>query len=400
MLYVVTHGLTVRHLLAGQMAWLRARGLDVAVACAPGPELDEAVEREGVRAFRVPMAREIAPVADLVSVARLARVIRRWRPHVVNAGTPKAGLLGMLAARLADVPVRIYTLRGLRLETTAGSRRFILTAAERMTSACAHEVIAVSRSLASRYVACGLASAAKVRVLGYGASNGIDPARLAVPPRAVTIALRERLAIPVDAPVIGFAGRFTRDKGIVELVDAFERVRARIPQARLLLVGDFEQGDPVPDATTRAIRGNPAIVLSGFVGDTAPYYHAMDVLAFPSHREGFPNVPLEAAAAGVPVVGFRATGTVDAVVAGETGTLVDVGDVAGLADGILRYLLDPELRRNHGAAGKERVEREFLSERIWQALLEDYDRLLAAAGTPRSAVAAVTAEPGSCGGER
>jgi glycosyltransferase involved in cell wall biosynthesis len=400
MLYVVTHGLTVRHLLAGQLAWLRARGLDVAVACAPGPELDEAVEREGVQAFRVPMAREIAPVADLVSVARLARVIRRWRPHVVNAGTPKAGLLGMLAARLADVPVRIYTLRGLRLETTAGSRRFILTAAERMTSACAHEVIAVSRSLASRYVACGLASAAKVRVLGYGASNGIDPARLAVPPRAVTIALRERLAIPVDAPVIGFAGRFTRDKGIVELVDAFERVRARIPQARLLLVGDFEQGDPVPDATTRAIRGNPAIVLSGFVGDTAPYYHAMDVLAFPSHREGFPNVPLEAAAAGVPVVGFRATGTVDAVVAGETGTLVDVGDVAGLADGILRYLLDPELRRNHGAAGKERVEREFLSERIWQALLEDYDRLLAAAGTPRSAVAAVTAEPGSCGGER
>jgi glycosyltransferase involved in cell wall biosynthesis len=400
MLYVVTHGLTVRHLLAGQLAWLRARGLDVAVACAPGPELDEAVEREGVQAFRVPMAREIAPVADLVSVARLARVIRRWRPHVVNAGTPKAGLLGMLAARLADVPVRIYTLRGLRLETTAGSRRFILTAAERMTSACAHEVIAVSRSLASRYVACGLASAAKVRVLGYGASNGIDPARLAVPPRAVTSALRERLAIPVDAPVIGFAGRFTRDKGIVELVDAFERVRARIPQARLLLVGDFEQGDPVPDATTRAIRGNPAIVLSGFVGDTAPYYHAMDVLAFPSHREGFPNVPLEAAAAGVPVVGFRATGTVDAVVAGETGTLVDVGDVAGLADGILRYLLDPELRRNHGAAGKERVEREFLSERIWQALLEDYDRLLAAAGTPRSAVAAVTAEPGSCGGER
>ena len=224
LLYVVTHAMTARHLLRGQLAWMQARGFEVAIAASPGADLDVVAEREGVQVFPVAIPREIDPLADLRAVAALRRVMAEWQPDIVNAGTPKAGLLGMMAARAARVPVRIYTLRGLRLETTEGLTRTILRTTERVASACAHEVVAVSRSLADRYVALGLAPDAKVRVLGAGASNGVHVERFAVPDPAAVAALRERLDLPAGVPVVGFVGRFTRDKGIVELVEAFERV--------------------------------------------------------------------------------------------------------------------------------------------------------------------------------
>lgn len=392
-LHVVTHPMTARHLSRGQYAWMRERGFETALAASPGEDLEIVCQREGIRVFPVPMSRGIDPLGDVRTLVAVAGVVRSWRPDVVNASTPKAGLLGMLAARIGRVPVRIYTLRGLRLETSTGWTRALLARTESLAAASSHAVFAVGPSLAERYLELGFTPGSKVRVIGPGSSNGVDVERFADPDEQTVRRLADRLGIDVAEPILGFVGRLTRDKGIEDLLAVFDRVREPMPSIRLLLVGEFESGDPLSPNLLDRIRRDSAIVHAGFAPDAAPYYHLMNVLAFSSRREGFPNVPLEAAASGVPVAGFRATGTVDAVVNGVTGTLVEPGDVEGLARAILEYFRNPEFKEAHGRAGRDRVRREFRPEVVWSALLAEYDRLLAEAGRtrPRGAVQAVPA---------
>ena len=376
--YVTTHAIRAENLMNGQLTSLRERGFDITVIAAPSESLDVVRERERVATIAISIEREISPVADVRTLAKLCRVFRTLRPDIVNAGTPKAGLLGMIAAKLTGVPVRLYTLRGLRLETTSGFKERLLSTTERVAASCAHQVICVGDSLRQEFVRRRLVAADKTIVLRHGSSNGVNAERFQYSAEqfAQIDQLRTTLGIPADAPVIGFVGRLTRDKGIVDLHEAFTRLLTEFPDLRLLLIGWAEEGDPVPAAVWQSLQEHPQVLCTGAIKDPSLYYGLFDVFVFPSHREGFPNVPMEAAAAGIPVVGYSATGTLDAVVDGVTGTLVPLQDSATLASAVAEYLRNPWQRHQHGEAGRRRALIDFRREDIWQSLADLYGHWL------------------------
>lgn len=374
LVYVTTHPVTALNLLRGQLRFMRDAGFDVHVVSAPGPELDRVATAEGVTTHAVAMNREISVFADLRALLRMTVLLVRLRPTIVNAGTPKAGLLAMIASFLVRVPVRIYLLRGLRAETARGLKRSVLHLTERISAACAGRVLAVSASLRDEFIARSLAPRSKVDLLGAGSSNGVDAERYA--PRGIRSATRSSLGIPEDAFVVGFVGRMTRDKGVADLLAAIEALRARADDVWLLVVGEHESGDAISEDEKTQLLSYDDVVFTGRVENVATYYEAMDVVAFPSYREGLPNVPLEAAMSRVPVVGFRATGVVDAVIDGKTGQLVGIGDRSAFAAALERYLEDPLLREQHGNAAREYALSEFASRIVWDRIRAYYDDLL------------------------
>jgi glycosyltransferase involved in cell wall biosynthesis len=261
--------------LGGRLRALREAGFRIILLASPGKVLNRMVANEGVAAVTLPISRKIAPFADIVTLVKLVRLLRRLKPVLTEFSTPKAGLLGSLAAKLCGVPVRVYMLRGLKLETSSGCKRFVLLAAERVAAACADVVLCNSESLRSKALALHITTADKLHVLGDGSSNGVDAERFS--PGSSDV--RQRYGIPQDAPVLGFAGRLTRDKGIPELVEAFDTILAKKPAVHMLLVGWFDDAeDALGDELRSRIMSHSHIHYTGFVDDTAPYYRAMDLM--------------------------------------------------------------------------------------------------------------------------
>jgi glycosyltransferase involved in cell wall biosynthesis len=257
-------------------------------------------------------------------------------------------------------------------------------AADWIACHCAHRVVCVSPSVRDVAVAAGILPQDRSIVFGAGSSNGVDQERFRPTEKRLRRAaeLRKSLGIHREAPLVGFVGRLTRDKGVSELYEAHKFLRREFPGLKLLFVGDYEGEDPLPFGLQQEIAADPSVIRLGWVDDASDFYHVIDLLALPSHREGFPNVVLEAQAAGRPVVAAKATGTKDAIQHGLTGLLVSPGDAMALAAAIGSLLRDPAAAAALGAAGRSRVVSEFNQERIWAALAEEYSRLLHGKGLP------------------
>jgi glycosyltransferase involved in cell wall biosynthesis len=368
----ITHAQTCM-VLPARLRALKDAGFRVVLISSPGPLLDRIAREEEIEALPIPIQRGFAPFADIVSLFRIYRILRRLQPHITEFSTPKAGLLANLAAMLCGVPARVYLLRGLRLETLVGFRRALLLQAERIASACAHQVVCNSKSLRAKTLALRIVPARKLHLIGDGSSQGVDIFRFSPGPGKI----RDDLAIPYDAPVLGFVGRLTRDKGIPELIDAFDRILRAVPSARLLLVGWFDQSDDAVDETLRRrIEAHPSIVFTGYVPDTAPYYRAMDILVLPTWREGFPNVVLEASATGIPVVTTIATGSRDTVIPEVTGLLIPAGYPEAIAEAVLRLFRNPDVRSCMGRAGRAWVIERFVNARVLGLTVRFYRQVL------------------------
>ena len=375
--HVTTVPMTLRF-FQGQLRFMTEHGLRVVLISSPGRALDAIAATEGVERYEVPMSRGISVHRDVVSLVRLIVLFRRIRPTIVHAHTPKAGLLATIAARAVRVPVRIYHVHGLRLETATGMLRMLLLLMERTASASATHVQAVSPSVASLGSALGLGSHSGLEVLGAGSVNGIDLKAFS-PAGAGSLVrqeIREALGIPLNAIVLGYVGRLVPDKGIRQLVEAWNGLRERFPSLWLLLVGDSEAHQPLAPDVLRSFE-DPRVRVTGFVENVASYYDAMDIFVLPSYREGLPVTALEAAAMRLPIVLTDVTGSRDAVCPGVTGTLIPPRSAEAIETAVARYILEPGTARAHGQAARAWVATAFDPRQIWSSQLATYARLVA-----------------------
>jgi glycosyltransferase involved in cell wall biosynthesis len=368
--------------LVGHVRALRAAGHSVHAISAPGPELERFSELTGATTHAVEMERNIRLSPDVRALRQFIRLLREIQPDIVHAHTPKAGLLATMAAFILRIPVRVYHCHGLRYETARPPLRAVLWGAERMACGLATQVLTVSPSLRDALVQARLVRESKVEVLLAGSIEGVDGGRFRPASVEQKAMARASLGIPVDARVIGYVGRLVRDKGVVELYHAWRLVRGVFGNARLVLVGPLEDGDPVPPEVMAGLHSDPRVHFVGYRTDTLPCYQAMDVVALPTHREGFGVVNLEAAAMALPVVATRVKGCIDAVVDGVTGTLVPSLDPDRLSTALARYLSDAGLRARHGEQGRARALEHFKPEAYWAALTEGYARWTSGAGVP------------------
>lgn len=323
-------------------------------------------DREPVAALKptfvaMPSLKRTISVGDDVAALRaIAGLLRTSRPSMAHFSTPKASLLGMMAAAWRRVPRRVYLLRGLRLETATGPSWVLLWCLERLTTFFATDILCVSFSLRDEAERLHLLGRGKAKVLGEGSSCGVDTQRFAPTPerREAGLARRRAMGIDDDCVVFGCIGRLNKAKGVEETLAAFARLRDQHNVA-LICLGDLDPGEPISAQAEAVLRGAHGVHWLPHVADPVSVYDMLDTLILATYREGFPNVVLEASSAGLAVITTTATGATDAVVEGVTGLKVPVGDVDALVRAMTRLIERPDERRSMGLAGLARCRQYF-----------------------------------------
>ena len=374
-LRVVTSSISFK-LIDGQAQFMQQQGYQV-ITVSGGPFPKEGIAQlKGVRFIPQPhLVRPISIKEDLLALRDMIRLIRKERPDIIHSHTPKAGLMGMLAGWLCRVPIRIHTVAGLPLLVHSGFKRKVLNLVERITYRCATYVYPNSHRLRDTIISLRLASLDKLRVIGDGSSNGINVQHFCKELFA------EELVDPIRKQLGGnftfiFVGRIVRDKGICELVEAFTRLQQEHSDARLLLVGDFEQElDPLPEEVYHTIQSHPAIYCAGWQDDVRPWFAAADALAFPSYREGFPNVVMQAGAMELPCVVSDINGCNEIIIEGENGLITPSHDAAALYQAMKRMMEDKALYTHCQLNARPLISSRYKQEDVWQATLEMYRSL-------------------------
>lgn|ERR1017187_310358 len=370
---VATSGMSVQLLLLDQIKALEAVGHDVTAVCAPGPWV-ESVRSAGVTLHTVPMEREIAPFHDVRSIAALARYFRQHKFDVVHTHTPKAGLIGPIAAQLAGVPTVVHTVHGLLFhDRMTRLRQTIFWVPEKVTAIFCDRILSQSREDVERAVRSRLCSREKIAYIG----NGIDVARFA--PQALydrTEKLRE-VGLQSTDFVVGSVGRLVKEKGFMELFAAAETLTARYRQLKFVVIGprETEQNDALDNDYMDDLQRRGVVRFVNWCDDMRPWYAAMDLFVLPSYREGIPRACMEAAAMMRPIVASDIRGCREVVLDGDTGLLVPPHDIARMVEAIERLYEDHNRAERMGERARQHIVKNFNSKDVCSRLCEFYAQL-------------------------
>lgn len=370
-LRIATVPISLNLLLQGQLRMLNEDYEMVAVS-SPGKDLEEVGAREGVRTVGIRMERRISPIQDLKSLFALIKLIRKEKPWMVHTMTPKAGLLGMLAARICGVPVRLHLFTGLVFPTSTGLKRRLLMATDKLTCACATFINPEGEGVKRDLERFGITHK-ELHIVGNGNINGIDMAYF---DRTEEVMKKAESIREKDCITFCFVGRIVGDKGMNELAEAFARLEKEFPSCRLLLVGDFEEKlDPVSPETKRMFLENSRVTFAGWQQDIRPYLAASDIFVFPSYREGFPNVVLQAGAMGLPSIVTDINGSSEIICDGVNGVIIPPRDTEALWKAMRNMLTDEAARRRIAANARNLIGSRYDRTFLWQELKKTYKSL-------------------------
>jgi glycosyltransferase involved in cell wall biosynthesis len=375
---ITTVPISLKLLLSGQMKFMKDAGWEVLMVSADGKEINEVVKKEGCQHVVIPFTRKITPFHDLVCLWQLYNLIKREKPDIVHTHTPKAGMLGMLAAKMAGVKIRIHTVAGLPYMVAEKQKKSLLVNIEKLTYSWATQVWPNSPSLKKFIVEEELVGQEKLKVIGYGSSNGVDLEKFnrGVLKENHLVAATMRIMPGDNDYIILAVGRLVKDKGIEELVSAF--LESKISErSKLVLLGSFEQDlNPIDEEIVRKIKDHPRIVQIEWTDHVAHYLALADVLVHPSHREGFPNVLLEAGAMQVPIICSDIIGNTDIVTNKKTGLVFPVKNKEVLKDALEFAYVKRDFMQQFADNLYAEVEEKYQRKKMHQLILKEYQNSL------------------------